>query len=115
MINQRFLMLKLPHVQARLKIEKGRATIKQMDSEVPEDYKLAEEVIAIFRQALEDKLNRDDLYARLNQYTGVRLDYREIDGLAKTICDSFATFEQVEVVSSQSSVASEGKAEALGD
>jgi predicted nuclease of restriction endonuclease-like RecB superfamily len=99
-------MLKLPHVQARLKIEKGRATIKQMDPALPEDYKLAEEVIAIFRQALEDKLNRDDLYARLSQYTGVRLDYREIDGLAKTICDSFATFEQREVVSSQSSVAS---------
>jgi predicted nuclease of restriction endonuclease-like RecB superfamily len=86
-------MLKLPHVQARLKIERGRASVKQMEASSPEDHQRAAEVLAIFRQALADRLTRDALYARLSAYSGVRLDYREIDGLAKTICDSFATFE----------------------
>ena len=85
-------MLKLTHVQARLNIDKGRASVKQMSRDEPEDVKRAEEVIAIFRQALNERLTREALYLRLSDYTGVRLDYREIDGLAKVISDIFATF-----------------------
>jgi len=86
-------MLKLIHVQARLNIDKGRATVKQMEASEPQDRKRAEQVIEIFRQAQEDGLTREALYARLAAYTDIRLDYREIDGLAKVICDSFATFQ----------------------
>src|SRR5436309_1101350 len=86
-------MLKLLHVQARLSVSNGRATVKQMDPAEPEDYRRAEEVIAIFRQALADGVTREVLFERLAVYTGVRLDYREIDGLAKVVCDSFASFE----------------------
>ncbi len=86
-------MLKLTHVQARLHIKAGRATVKQMEPTLLEDRQRAEAVMAIFRQALEAGLNRDELYARLSEHSGVRLDYREIDGLAKVICDSFAAFE----------------------
>ncbi len=88
-------MLKLIHVQARLKLDKGRASVRQMDANLPEDQLRAEEVIALFRQALTDGLNRDAIALRLSQYSGVRLDYREIDGLAKVIGDSFAAFEPV--------------------
>jgi predicted nuclease of restriction endonuclease-like RecB superfamily len=86
-------MLKLTHVQARLSVDKGRASVKQMDPNLPEDRQRAEEVIAVFQQALNDGLTRDGLYARLSHYTGTRLDYREIDGLAKVISDSFAIFQ----------------------
>lgn len=86
-------MLKLIHVQARLSIDKGRATVKQMEATTPEDRTRAEEVIAIFRQALIDGLTREKLYGRLSKHSGIRLDYREIDGLAKVISDSFATFQ----------------------
>ncbi len=86
-------MLKLIHVQARLNVEKGKASVKQMSPTEPGDCQRAEEVIAIFRQALADGLTREALYGRLSDYTGVRLDYREIDGLAKVISDSFATFQ----------------------
>ncbi len=86
-------MLKLIHVQARLSVNKGLATIKQMRPDVSEDYQRAAEIIAIFEQAQAGGLNRDALDARLNEYIGTRLDYREIDGLAKVIADSFAAFE----------------------
>ncbi len=86
-------MLKLTQVQARLVIDKGRATVRQMAATTPEDSGRAEEIMAIFRQALADNLTRGALYERLAGYIGARLDYREIDGLAKVICDSFATFQ----------------------
>ncbi len=86
-------MLKLPHVQARLSVQAGKATVKQMSLDEPEDLRRAEELIALFGEARLAASTRDALYARLSDYTGTRLDYREIDGLAKVICDTFATFE----------------------
>jgi predicted nuclease of restriction endonuclease-like RecB superfamily len=87
-------MLKLTHVQARLSVHKGKAVVKQMSPDEPEDVQRATEIIELFRGALADRLTRDKLFARLDEYVGSRLDYREIDGLAKVICDSFAIFEQ---------------------
>lgn len=86
-------MLKLIHVQARLVVSEGQAVAKQMSASEADDRTRAQEVIAIFRQALGEGLTRLRLEARLSEYTGTRLDYREIDGLAKVISDSFATFE----------------------
>ncbi len=86
-------MLKLPQVQARLVVKSGQATINQMNQALPEDVRRAEEIISLFQQAQAEGLTREKLYLRLAKYTGIRLDYREIDGLAKVICDSFATFE----------------------
>ena len=86
-------MLKLPHVQARLSIKAGKAIVSQMSPAEPGDVKRANDIIEIFQQALAAKFTRDQLEARLNEYAGVRLDYREIDGLAKVISDSFATFQ----------------------
>ena len=86
-------MLKLIHVQARLGTKNGQAVVRQMRADEGEDRQRADEVIAVFRQALADGLTREKLDARLEEYADVRLDYREIDGLAKVICDSFATFE----------------------
>jgi len=90
-------MLKLIHVQARLSINKGLATVKQMRPDVLEDYQRAADIIAIFEQAQATGLNRDGLDARLNEYIGTRLDYREIDGLAKVVADSFAAFESAKI------------------
>lgn len=86
-------MLKLIHVQARLSVTKGAAQVKQMSPDEPEDYQRAVQIINIFQQGLEQRWSRDELYAQLSDYTDIRLDYREIDGLAKVICDSFASFE----------------------
>jgi predicted nuclease of restriction endonuclease-like RecB superfamily len=85
-------MLKLIHVQARLSVSKGQAVVKQMQSDDLVDRQRAAEIIAIFEQALAARLTRDALQIRLDDYTDIRLDYREIDGLAKVIADSFATF-----------------------
>lgn len=90
-------MLKLIHVQARLSVNKSVATVRQMDAAEPTDYQRAAEVISIFEQAFDQKLNREQLDQKLNEYIGTRLDYREIDGLAKVIADSFATFAPVSV------------------
>lgn len=86
-------MLKLIHVQARLSTSKGKAVVKQMSVGQAEDYTRAAEIIAIFEAACAERITREKLTARLTDYAGTRLDYREIDGLAKVISDSFATFE----------------------
>jgi predicted nuclease of restriction endonuclease-like RecB superfamily len=85
-------VLKLTHVQARLQVGGGLATVKQMSLQVAEDLKRASELIALFCTAVEARLTRDTLEKRVVDYAGTRLDYREIDGLAKVISDSFATF-----------------------
>lgn len=85
-------MLKLIHVQARLSVNKSVATMRQLAATDAKDYQRAAEVIAIFEQAQEQKLHREQLDLKLAEYAGTRLDYREIDGLAKVIADSFATF-----------------------
>ena len=90
-------MLKLIHVQARLSVNRGLATVRQMRPDVAEDYQRAADVIAIFEQAQAGGLNRDALDTRLNEYIGTRLDYREIDGLAKVVADSFAAFAPAKV------------------
>ncbi|HEX2909462.1 MAG TPA: DUF790 family protein [Chloroflexia bacterium] len=86
-------MLKLAHVQARLNITKGQASVNQMNAADPVDNQRALDVIAIFQEGVVSRLTREKLYEKLAAYSGSRLDYREIDGLAKVICDSFCTFE----------------------
>jgi len=85
-------MLKLVQVQARLSVSRGLAQVKQMSPQEPTDLKRGGEVIALFQQACRDKLTRAALDTRLLEYSGTRLDYREIDGLAKVICDTYAVF-----------------------
>lgn len=86
-------MLKLTHVQARLSIKNGQASLKQMDPTDPTDRQRALEVIELFQKAAAARLTREKLDAKLAAYAGSRLDYREIDGLAKVISDSFSRFE----------------------
>src|ERR1700694_5062803 len=86
-------MLKLIQVQARLLIQRGQASVRQMDLNNTEDFQRAAEVIAIFEKALSNNQTFDKLNASLANHIGSRLDYRDLDGLAKVICDNFATFE----------------------
>lgn len=85
-------MLKLAQVQARIGIKNGQASVKQMKADDPADRQRALEVIAIFQEGLTSRLTREKLSEKLAAHTGSRLDYREIDGLAKVISDSFSTF-----------------------
>ncbi|MBN9392889.1 MAG: DUF790 family protein [Chloroflexi bacterium] len=85
-------MLKLVHVQARISLKNGQASVRQMDAADPADRQRAQEVITIFQKGAAERLTRDKLDQKLAGYTGSRLDYREIDGLAKVISDSFSTF-----------------------
>ncbi len=112
-------MLKLTHVQARLSVNRGLAQVKQMSAQELVDFKRAEEVIAIFRQACRDKLTREALDAKLLEYSGIRLDYREIDGLAKVIGDTFAIFangnrsQKTEPIKEEAESESEEESEAV--
>jgi predicted nuclease of restriction endonuclease-like RecB superfamily len=85
-------MLKLVHVQARITLKNGQASVKQMDAADAIDRRRAEEVISVFQNGLAQRLTREKLDDKLAGYAGNRLDYREIDGLAKVIFDSFSTF-----------------------
>jgi predicted nuclease of restriction endonuclease-like RecB superfamily len=85
-------MLKLVHVQARITLKNGQASVKQMDAADPTDRQKAQEVIAVFQKGAAERLTREKLDEKLAAYTGSRLDYREIDGLAKVISDNFSTF-----------------------
>lgn len=85
-------MLKLVHVQARITLKNGQASVRQMDAANPIDRQRAMEVIAVFQKGAAERLTREKLDGKLTAYIGNRLDYREIDGLAKVISDSFSTF-----------------------
>ena len=84
-------MLKLTHVQARLTVRSGRASVTQMQMSNADDARRIADVLALYKDSI--GCTRDEIGTKLVRLAGHRLDYRDIDALAKVVADSYATFE----------------------